>query len=55
MPHYNIPTDNEIGEKTKALITTDLSVVYSLVSLAGQCGATSYTLKRILGRYLGKA
>lgn len=55
MSNYSIPTDKAVAEKAKALITADLSLVYSLPGLAVQCGVTPYTLKRIFKKIDGES
>lgn len=55
MPHQNIPTDKEIAEKTRSLITQDLAQVYSVSQLAATAGVQPHTLKRIFKRVYGKS
>lgn len=55
MPDYSIPTDKQIAEKLKQLITFDLSNPYSLRGLAVACGETPFTLGRIFKRIYGQS
>ncbi len=53
MPDYSIPTDKEIAEKARALITADLSLNRTAKELASECYATVFTLRRIFKRQTG--
>ncbi len=55
MPHPDIPTDRQIAEKVRMLITSNLSEPYSLPALAAECGVTPYTLKRIFKKIVGQS
>lgn len=55
MADYSIPTDNEVAKKARYLLIDDLSVVYSLPSLATQCGVKPHTLKRVFKKVYGES
>lgn len=44
---YKIPTDQAIADQAASYILEDLSIVYSIQSLADKTGVTAYTLRRI--------
>lgn len=47
MAKYSIPNDQQIAEKARIVITSDLSKSWVLPVLAAECGVSAYTLKRI--------
>jgi AraC-like DNA-binding protein len=55
MADFSIPTDKAIAEKSRSLITADLSRPYSVPELAAACGVMPYTLKRIFKKMYGQS
>jgi AraC-like DNA-binding protein len=47
MGDFTIPTNKQIAFHARSLILSNLTRIYSLPSLAAECGVTPYTLKRI--------
>lgn len=47
MAKYSIPADQQIAEKARNVITSDLSKSWALPVLAAECGVSAYALKRI--------